>query len=137
MSSERITFDNVSRFYGQVLGVNRVTLSIPPGITSLVGPNGSGKTTPPNGNAYNIPFAGTYSVDAGGLAGWTMLSGHEVNIGSFNGPGGTVEQWTLYPDAGQFAVQATAVPEPSTYAVIAGVAMLGVAFVQRRRRSAA
>ncbi len=41
----RITFDNVSRFYGEVLGVNRVTLSIPPGITSLVGPNGSGKTT--------------------------------------------------------------------------------------------
>jgi ABC-2 type transport system ATP-binding protein len=40
-----ITFDNVSRFYGDVLGVNRVTLSIPPGITSLVGPNGSGKTT--------------------------------------------------------------------------------------------
>ena len=38
-------FDNVSRFYGEVLGVNRVTLSIPPGITSLVGPNGSGKTT--------------------------------------------------------------------------------------------
>jgi ABC-2 type transport system ATP-binding protein len=28
-----------------VLGVNRVTLNIPPGITSLVGPNGSGKTT--------------------------------------------------------------------------------------------
>ncbi len=40
-----IHFENVSRFYGDVLGVNRVTLSIPPGITSLVGPNGSGKTT--------------------------------------------------------------------------------------------
>lgn len=40
-----IQFDNVSRFYGEVLGVNRVTLTIPPGITSLVGPNGSGKTT--------------------------------------------------------------------------------------------
>lgn len=45
MSDDRIIFDNVSRFYGEVLGVNRVTLSIPPGITSLVGPNGSGKTT--------------------------------------------------------------------------------------------
>jgi ABC-2 type transport system ATP-binding protein len=43
--SADIVFDNVSRFYGDVLGVNRVTLSIPPGITSLVGPNGSGKTT--------------------------------------------------------------------------------------------
>ncbi len=45
MSDDRIIFDSVSRFYGEVLGVNRVTLSIPPGITSLVGPNGSGKTT--------------------------------------------------------------------------------------------
>ena len=40
-----IIFENVSKFYGEVLGVNRVNLSIPPGITSLVGPNGSGKTT--------------------------------------------------------------------------------------------
>jgi len=45
MSDDRIHFENVSRFYGEVLGVNRVTLSIPPGITSLVGPNGAGKTT--------------------------------------------------------------------------------------------
>jgi ABC-2 type transport system ATP-binding protein len=40
-----ITFHNVSRFYGEVLGINNVSLTIPPGITSLVGPNGSGKTT--------------------------------------------------------------------------------------------
>ena len=45
MSEPRIVFDNVSRFYGEVLGVNRVNLAIQPGITSLVGPNGSGKTT--------------------------------------------------------------------------------------------
>ena len=40
-----ITLDNVSKFYGEILGVNRVSLAIPPGITSLVGPNGAGKTT--------------------------------------------------------------------------------------------
>ncbi|MGO9257899.1 MAG: ABC transporter ATP-binding protein [Bryobacteraceae bacterium] len=45
MSGDSIVFDNVSRFYGEVLGINKVSLSIPPGITSLVGPNGSGKTT--------------------------------------------------------------------------------------------
>ena len=43
--SDRIIFDNVSKFYGEVLGVNRITLNIPPGVTTLVGPNGSGKTT--------------------------------------------------------------------------------------------
>jgi ABC-2 type transport system ATP-binding protein len=43
--NDQIVFENVSKFYGEVLGVNRVNLSIPPGITSLVGPNGSGKTT--------------------------------------------------------------------------------------------
>ncbi len=45
MSAPDIVFDEVSKFYGEGLGVNRVTLRIPPGITSLVGPNGSGKTT--------------------------------------------------------------------------------------------
>jgi ABC-2 type transport system ATP-binding protein len=45
MTAPAVVFDEVSKFYGEVLGVNRVTLNIPPGITSLVGPNGSGKTT--------------------------------------------------------------------------------------------
>jgi ABC-2 type transport system ATP-binding protein len=45
MSGERIVFENVSKFYGEVLGVNRVDLAIGAGVTSLVGPNGSGKTT--------------------------------------------------------------------------------------------
>src|SRR5688572_23150468 len=40
-----IVFDDVSKFYGEILGVNRVNLSIAPGITSLVGPNGAGKST--------------------------------------------------------------------------------------------
>jgi ABC-2 type transport system ATP-binding protein len=44
MESE-IVFEDVSKFYGEILGVNRVNLTIMPGITSLVGPNGSGKTT--------------------------------------------------------------------------------------------
>lgn len=41
----QIVFTDVSKFYGEILGVNRITLTIDPGITSLVGPNGSGKTT--------------------------------------------------------------------------------------------
>ena len=46
MSAERlIVFENVSKFYGEVLGVNRVNVSIPSGITSPVGPSSSGETT--------------------------------------------------------------------------------------------
>ncbi len=41
----QIVFDDVSKFYGEILGVNRVNISIGPGITSLVGPNGAGKST--------------------------------------------------------------------------------------------
>lgn len=40
-----IVFDNVSKFYGDVLGINRVSLRLPGGITGLVGPNGAGKST--------------------------------------------------------------------------------------------
>lgn len=63
MTDDRIIFDNVSRFYGEVLGVNRVTLSLPPGITSLVGPNGSGKTTLMNlMSGLVLPSRGSISV---------------------------------------------------------------------------
>jgi ABC-2 type transport system ATP-binding protein len=45
MTDQLIIFDDVSKFYGEILGVNRVNLQIAPGITSLVGPNGAGKST--------------------------------------------------------------------------------------------
>ena len=44
-ANQLIIFDDVSKFYGDILGVNRVNLQIAPGITSLVGPNGAGKST--------------------------------------------------------------------------------------------
>ena len=62
-SGEMILFDDVSKFYGEILGVNRVNLSIEPGITSLVGPNGSGKTTLMNLMTGLLrPTRGTISV---------------------------------------------------------------------------
>ena len=44
-TNQLIIFENVSKFYGQILGVNRINIQIAPGITSLVGPNGAGKST--------------------------------------------------------------------------------------------
>jgi ABC-2 type transport system ATP-binding protein len=37
--------ENLSRFYGMILGLNNVSFVIRPGITGIVGPNGAGKTT--------------------------------------------------------------------------------------------
>src|SRR4051812_2041610 len=37
--------DNLSRFYGVILGLNNVSFTIHRGITGVVGPNGAGKTT--------------------------------------------------------------------------------------------
>lgn len=37
--------ENLSRFYGMILGLNNVSFAIQPGITGVVGPNGAGKTT--------------------------------------------------------------------------------------------
>jgi ABC-2 type transport system ATP-binding protein len=45
VNDQLIIFNDVSKFYGEILGVNRVNLQIAPGITSLVGPNGAGKST--------------------------------------------------------------------------------------------
>ena len=35
----------MSKWYGQVIGLNDVTVVVPPGITGLLGPNGAGKST--------------------------------------------------------------------------------------------
>src|SRR5882757_9922252 len=40
-----IELRNVSRWYGNVVAVNDVTMSIEPGVTGLLGPNGAGKST--------------------------------------------------------------------------------------------
>ena len=45
MSAPIVTAEHVSKWYGQVIGLNDVTLSVPPGITGLLGPNGAGKST--------------------------------------------------------------------------------------------
>jgi ABC-2 type transport system ATP-binding protein len=40
-----LTFENVTKFYGPVIGVNDISCRIGPGITGLLGSNGAGKST--------------------------------------------------------------------------------------------
>ncbi|MEV7185845.1 ABC transporter ATP-binding protein [Kitasatospora sp. NPDC093102] len=40
-----ISIDKVSRWFGNVVAVNDITMAIGPGITGLLGPNGAGKST--------------------------------------------------------------------------------------------
>jgi ABC-2 type transport system ATP-binding protein len=40
-----IELRNVSRWYGNVVAVNDITMTIGPGVTGLLGPNGAGKST--------------------------------------------------------------------------------------------
>jgi ABC-2 type transport system ATP-binding protein len=40
-----ITTEHLSKWYGQVSGLNDVSVVVPPGITGLLGPNGAGKST--------------------------------------------------------------------------------------------
>lgn len=43
--TRNIVLHDVSKFYGDILGVNHINLEIEPGIVGLVGPNGAGKST--------------------------------------------------------------------------------------------
>jgi len=40
-----VATEHVSKWYGQVIGLNDVSLTLQPGITGLLGPNGAGKST--------------------------------------------------------------------------------------------
>jgi ABC-2 type transport system ATP-binding protein len=40
-----VELSNVSRWYGNVVAVNDITMTLGPGVTGLLGPNGAGKTT--------------------------------------------------------------------------------------------
>lgn len=44
-SEDIIVISRISKWYGQVIGLNDISLRIKPGITGLLGPNGAGKST--------------------------------------------------------------------------------------------
>lgn len=45
MTAAIVEFRNVSKWYGQVIGLNNLTIRLPAGVTGLLGPNGAGKST--------------------------------------------------------------------------------------------
>ena len=61
-----IVLDKVSRWYGNVVAVNDVTMTVGPGITGLLGPNGAGKSTLISMmGGFLAPSAGTVTLDDG------------------------------------------------------------------------
>jgi len=59
-----LLLDNVSRWFGNVVAVNNVTMTIGPGITGLLGPNGAGKSTLIHMmGGFLAPSAGTVTLD--------------------------------------------------------------------------
>jgi ABC-2 type transport system ATP-binding protein len=64
-----IELRNVSRWYGNVVAVNDITMTIAPGVTGLLGPNGAGKSTVLHLIAgFLAPSRGELTVD--GVRSW-------------------------------------------------------------------
>ncbi|MBF4765422.1 ABC transporter ATP-binding protein [Nocardioides islandensis] len=63
-----IELEAVSRWYGNVVAVNGITMSIGPGVTGLLGPNGAGKSTLiALMSGFLSPSAGSVTLDGTAL----------------------------------------------------------------------
>jgi ABC-2 type transport system ATP-binding protein len=59
-----LQLEAVSRWYGNVVAVNDITMTIGPGVTGLLGPNGAGKSTLLHMmSGFLPPSAGTVTID--------------------------------------------------------------------------
>ena len=63
-----ITIDQASRWYGNVVAVNGISMTVRPGVTGLLGPNGAGKTTLiALMSGFLAPSAGTVTLDGAAI----------------------------------------------------------------------
>jgi len=59
-----VALENVSRWYGNVVAVNDISMNLQSGVTGLLGPNGAGKTTVLHMMAgFLAPSRGTVTID--------------------------------------------------------------------------
>ena len=59
-----VELQSVSRWYGNVVAVNDISMTLQPGVTGLLGPNGAGKTTVLHMMAgFLSPSRGTVTID--------------------------------------------------------------------------
>jgi ABC-2 type transport system ATP-binding protein len=124
-----IELTDVSRWYGNVVAVNDITMSIGPGVTGLLGPNGAGKTTILHLMAGFLPPS-RGSVSVAGQTAWR-------NPGLFRQVGLVPERESVYAFlTGAEFVTATArlhkLPDPQA-ATARAIAMVDMAAAQDRR----
>jgi ABC-2 type transport system ATP-binding protein len=83
-----VVADHLSKWYGQVIGLNDVSVTVPPGITGLLGPNGAGKST------FMKLITGQLKPSKGGIA----VLGEPIwqNPGLYNRIGFCPEQDAFY-----------------------------------------
>ncbi|MET0740027.1 MAG: ATP-binding cassette domain-containing protein, partial [Candidatus Nanopelagicales bacterium] len=61
-----LVIDQVSRWFGNVVAVNDVSMAVGPGITGLLGPNGAGKSTLIHMmSGFLAPSNGSITLDGG------------------------------------------------------------------------
>lgn len=66
--------ESLSKWYGEILGIQNVSLSFSPGLTAVVGPNGSGKST-----LFRL-FTGQIRPNEGAVSLWGKNPWHDRSI---------------------------------------------------------
>ncbi|MER7411904.1 ABC transporter ATP-binding protein [Streptomyces cacaoi] len=82
--------DRVSRWFGNVVAVNDITMTIGPGVTGLLGPNGAGKSTLIHMmSGFLAPSSGSVTLETGGTASGAPAPVDGAGAGERTPPPGT------------------------------------------------